>query len=59
MWHICTNMGAAMRSMFLPKTSDGGSRDNLPGPLDLELMDVYVAIFIAVPVVLFLKSLWL
>ena len=28
------------------------------GPLDLELMDLYAAIFIVVPVALFLKSLW-
>lgn len=28
------------------------------GPLDLELMDLYAAILIVVPVALFLKSLW-
>ena len=28
------------------------------GPLDFELLHLYVAIFIVVPVALFLKSLW-
>jgi len=28
------------------------------GPLDFELLDLYAAIFIVVPVALFLKSLW-
>jgi len=29
-----------------------------PGPLDDELLDLYAAILIVVPVALFLKSLW-
>jgi hypothetical protein len=29
-----------------------------PGPLDGELLDLYAAILIAVPLALFLKALW-
>ena len=48
--------GVAMQTMGLPKESKP-SKD-AHGPLDFELLDLYVAIFIVVPVALFLKSLW-
>ena len=42
--------------------SNGRSRKALrqerPGPLDGELLDLYAAIAIAVPLALFLRSLW-
>ena len=46
-----------MQTMGLPKESRPAP-EAVRGPLDFELLDLYVAIFIAVPVALFLKSLW-
>ena len=46
-----------MQTIGLPKESKPAP-ETAHGPLDLELMDLYVAIFIVVPVALFLKSLW-
>jgi hypothetical protein len=47
-----------MQTIGLPKTSDATPEQTTHGPLDFELLDLYVAIFIVVPVALFLKSLW-
>jgi hypothetical protein len=46
-----------MQTMGLPKESRPAP-ETARGPLDFELLDLYVAIFIVVPVALFLKSLW-
>ncbi len=46
-----------MRTIGLPKASDAAP-ESPHGPLDFELGDLYVAIFIVVPLALFLKSLW-
>jgi len=46
-----------MQMMGLPKESRPTPK-TVHGPLDFELLDLYVAIFIVVPVALFLKSLW-
>jgi hypothetical protein len=46
-----------MQIVGLPKESKPTPKD-AHGPLDSELLDLYVAIFIVVPVALFLKSLW-
>jgi hypothetical protein len=46
-----------MQMIGLPKTHKPMPKI-AHGPLDFELLDLYVAIFIVVPVALFLKSLW-
>jgi len=46
-----------MLPIGLPKTSKPAPATS-HGPLDFELLDLYVAIFIVVPLALFLKSLW-
>jgi hypothetical protein len=46
-----------MRTIGLPKASRP-TPESAHGPLDLELLDLYAAIFIVVPLALFLKSLW-
>jgi hypothetical protein len=46
-----------MRTADLPK-APRPVPETARGPLDFELLDVYVAIFIVVPIALFLKSLW-
>jgi hypothetical protein len=47
-----------MQTFGLPKSTKVTPEDPAHGPLDFELLDLYVAIFIVVPVALFLKSLW-
>ena len=47
-----------MQTMGLPKESRP-TPETSHGPLDFELLDLYVAIFIVVPIALFLKALWL
>jgi hypothetical protein len=46
-----------MQTIGLPKASKP-TPETSHGPLDFELLDLYVAIFIVVPLALFLKSLW-
>ena len=46
-----------MQPVGLPKASKP-TPETSRGPLDFELLDLYVAIFIVVPLALFLKSLW-
>jgi hypothetical protein len=46
-----------MPTIGLP-TAERPAPKTAHGPLDLELMDLYAAIFIVVPLALFLKSLW-
>jgi hypothetical protein len=46
-----------MSSLGLPK-AERRAPETAHGPFDFELMDLYAAIFIVVPVALFLKSLW-
>lgn len=43
-----------MNSKRMPQTSDHSDR----GPLAGELLDLYVAMMIVVPLTFFLKSLW-
>jgi hypothetical protein len=49
--------GSVMQTIGLPKASKP-TPETSHGPLDFELSDLYVAIFIVVPLALFLKSLW-
>ena len=49
--------GTAMRTI-LSKPAPALSRDIDKGPLHGELLDVYMAILIVIPVALFVKSLW-
>jgi hypothetical protein len=49
--------GTAMRTI-LSKSAPVLSRDIDKGPLHGELLDVYMAILIVIPVALFVKSLW-
>ena len=49
--------GTAMRTI-LSKPAQAISRDTDKGPLHGELLDLYMAILIVIPVALFLKSLW-
>ncbi|MGZ5904452.1 MAG: hypothetical protein ACXWKQ_03820 [Reyranella sp.] len=46
-----------MQTIGLPKDAKP-TPETSHGPLDFELLDLYVAIFIVVPLALFLKSLW-
>lgn len=46
-----------MRTVGLPKNAKPVP-ECARGPLDFELLDLYVAIFIVVPLALLLKSLW-
>lgn len=46
-----------MRTIFA-KPASALSRDVDKGPLHGELLDVYMAILIVIPVALFVKSLW-
>jgi hypothetical protein len=55
LWH---DEGDAMQTFGLPKSTNVTPEDPTHGPLDFELLDLYVAMFIVVPVALFLKSLW-
>lgn len=47
-----------MQTIDLPKAPNVMPKERTHGPFDFELMDLYVAMFIVVPVALFLKSLW-
>ena len=47
-----------MRAIHLAKTTSA-SDENAKSPLHGELLDLYMAILIVIPVALFLKSLWL
>lgn len=47
-----------MRTMNLPEPPRAAPEQAQRGPLEGELMDLYVAILIVVPLALFLKSLW-
>jgi hypothetical protein len=49
--------GTAMRTI-LCKPPQTMSSDTGKGPLHGELLDLYMAILIVIPVALFLKSLW-
>ncbi|MBV8186390.1 MAG: hypothetical protein JOY64_16315 [Alphaproteobacteria bacterium] len=46
-----------MPTIGLPKV-ERRAPEAAHGPLDFELLDLYAAIFIVVPMALFLKSLW-
>ena len=47
-----------MRTVHLPKATRAVPGEPTRGPFEGELMDLYVAILIVVPLALFLKSLW-
>jgi hypothetical protein len=47
-----------MRTRGLPDKADMAPEQPAHGPLDFELADLYLAMFIVVPLALFLKSLW-
>jgi hypothetical protein len=47
-----------MRTMNLPEPPRAAPEQAPRGPLEGELMDLYVAILIVVPLAMFLKSLW-
>jgi hypothetical protein len=47
-----------MQTAHLPKASPAVPQRPSPGPFEGELMDLYAAILIVVPIALFLKSLW-
>jgi hypothetical protein len=47
-----------MQPAHLPKASPVVPERPTRGPFEGELMDLYVAILIVVPLALFLKSLW-
>ena len=47
-----------MRTVDLPKASSGVPEPTSRGLFEGELVDLYVAILIVVPLALFLKSLW-
>jgi hypothetical protein len=49
--------GTAMRTIQ-SKPAQAMSNDTDKGPLHGELLDLYMAILIVIPVALFLKSLW-
>lgn len=44
--------------MPMPKSPRTGGGEPARGPMDGELMDLYAAILIVVPLALILKSLW-
>jgi hypothetical protein len=46
-----------MPTIGLPK-AEKRAPETAHGPFDFELLDLYAAIFIVVPLALFLKSLW-
>ncbi len=48
----------AMQTAHLPKATPATPQKPASGPFESELMDLYVAILIVVPLALFLKSLW-
>lgn len=48
-----------MKSRQVPETSNTTQGHSDHGPLVGELMDVYVAMLIVIPIALVLKSLWL
>ena len=47
-----------MRTVHLPEATRAVPGEPTRGPFEGELMDLYVAILIVVPLALFLKSLW-
>lgn len=47
-----------MRTIRLPKAPSAVPGEPTRGPLEGELMDLYAAILIVVPLALLLKSLW-
>jgi len=56
--YLCSaGWGYAMRTMPLPKATRR-VHDEPRGPFEGDLLDLYVAILIVVPLSLFLKSLW-
>ena len=50
--------GDAMRIVDLSKPAQAARRATGKGPFDGELLDLYMAILIVIPLALFLKSLW-
>jgi hypothetical protein len=51
-------MGYAMQTIHLSKAPNTAPEETVKGPLHGELLDLYAAILIVVPLALFLKSLW-
>ena len=51
-------MGYAMRTIHLSKATHAMPDESPKGPLHGELLDLYMAILIVIPVALFVKSLW-
>ena len=47
-----------MQTIHLSKATNTAPEEAAKGPLHGELLDLYVAILIVVPLALFLKSLW-
>ena len=58
LWQICSLMGGTAMRTILSKPAPALSRDIDKGPLHGELLDVYMAILIVIPVALFVKFLW-
>lgn len=57
--HICSvMMGYAMQTIHLSKTTHALPDQSPKDPLHGELLDLYMAILIVIPVALFVKSLW-
>lgn len=47
-----------MRTMNLPEPPRAAPEQSSRGPFEGDMLDLYVAILIVVPLALFLKSLW-
>jgi hypothetical protein len=58
LWQICSHDGGTAMRTIISKPAQAMSRDTDKGPLHGELLDLYMAILIVIPVALFLKSLW-
>ena len=58
LWHHRAVMGGTVMRTILSKTTVVLPSESSKGPLHGELLDLYMAILIVVPVALFLKSLW-
>ena len=55
--HCSVKLGYAMQTIHLSKAANAAPQET-KGPLHGELLDLYAAILIVVPLALFLKSLW-
>ena len=58
LWQICSHDGGTAMRTILSKPAPSCRVTADKGPLHGELLDLYMAILIVMPVALFLKSLW-